>query len=97
MNLRCKPGDLAMIVYSLARNEGKIVEVLEFIGTYTYRIGITCHDTWACRVPQAITSVEGIVTPAGGTVAISDSALRPIRDPGPDAVDETLRDLEIQA
>ncbi len=37
---------------------------------------------------------EGFMSaPPGDSIAFSDADLRPIRDPGPDAVDETLQRL----
>ena len=87
--MNCKRGDLAMVVRSLAGNEGKIVCCLEFVGTGRsdsgFRIGNPCHggpatDLWrtdaTCRTQLGST-----------TNLIPDSCLRPLRDnPGTDEV-----------
>lgn len=69
MKLNCKPGDLAIVVKSMAGNEGKIVRVLKFRGIDVWHHG---NDLWETD------------TTAPGTIAKSnlfrDEWLRPLRD-----------------
>jgi hypothetical protein len=86
VTLRCKPGDLAVIVDNDHGQVGHYVHVRE---QYT---GVLLRDPgvwWVCAAHGAIRTVYGF-KPAGSLVVIHDSALRPIRDPGEDAQDETL-------
>lgn len=80
MTLRCKPGDLAIVVRSEAGHEGKIVRVLRFIGVH--------HAYWA----EDLWETDTLARSALGRLDayFSDSQLLPIRDPGEDAQDETL-------
>ena len=55
MNLRCKPGDLCLIIKSRAGNEGKCVTVLEFVGTDKNNIG---DDLW--RIDKILLTNRGI-------------------------------------
>lgn len=77
MKLNCKAGDLAVIVRSMAGNEGRIVRCVEFVG---------CGDDWHddCWL---------VDPPVMGTLRlqreVSDSKLRPLRDN--DGEDEVLR------
>lgn len=41
--MNCKPGDLAIIIKSLAKNEGKIVEVLHAAGQDPVFKGSICN------------------------------------------------------
>jgi hypothetical protein len=79
--MNCKPGDLAVIVSSNdQRNIGKMVTILRH---YDRRAG----SWWI-----ASTSVlHGVFSdwPPGAEVGQYDKNLRPIRDPGDDAVDES--------
>jgi hypothetical protein len=82
--VNCKPGDLAIIVHSAARNEGKIVRCLRAIRDLplvTPRGVIERHPGW-----EIDTTVVGF----GGAPHrnIWDHQLRPIRDE--DGEDETL-------
>lgn len=80
--MNCKQGDLAVMVRSdYEENVGALFEVLE----YSPWRG---HD-WKCtNITRAMTA-EGWQKPGAVNWAI-DADLRPIRDPGDDAVDETL-------
>lgn len=80
MTLRCKPGDLAVVVASEAGHEGKIVRVLRFKG---WDPGYWADDLWETDT-LAVSRLGKLDT------YFSDSQLRPIRDPGEDAQDETL-------
>ena len=81
--MRCKPGDLAVIVRSRdSRNVGKLVHVLR---PYERRDA----SWWVCS--QSV--LHGVFSdwPPGAEVVMFDSHLRPLRDPGEDAQDETLQ------
>lgn len=78
--MRCKPGDLAVVVRSYAGNEGKIVRCVRYAGLVNWR-----HSgrlpTW--EIDQDLPGFGGHMSPF-----IADSQLRPIRDN--DGEDETL-------
>ena len=85
MTLNCKPGDLAIIIqgFTTTRNIGKLVTVLG-----------PAHQAgcWIVRCDHPLKTVlggaDGIRSES--TVGpIEDYRLRPIRDPGDDAVDES--------
>lgn len=78
--MNCKPGDLAVIVRSVAGNEGRIVRCIRFVGKVRGWVG---DDRW--ETDQVLIGERG-----GKTNAVQDSCLRPLRDPGNDAKDETL-------
>jgi len=77
--MRCKPGDLAVV--TRGENVGIFVDVIEPHDCLT--------GAWYVRVHS---DAVGSVCPVkkGELVGCYDSKLRPIRDPGNDAVDETL-------
>ena len=82
--MNCKPGDLAVIVRSERAPEhiGKIVTCVRphiFLGVECWEITPTLKNS------------------TGGTAywAVPDRQLRPIRDPGDDAQDETLEWLPV--
>lgn len=84
---RCKLGDLAVIVRSAAGNEGKIVRCVRFLPQkkWVTRDGFEYEaDSW--EVDQALATALG-----HRVNATEDSKLRPIRDPGDDAVDAMVR------
>ena len=83
--MNCKPGDLALIVYSRAGNEGKIVRCLRFIGHVP---GWAGYDCW--EIDQSIKGTFGDLTNT-----VQDAHLRPLRDPGDDAQDESLSWLPV--
>ena len=87
--MRCKPGDLAVVVKSTAGNEGKIVRCIRLMTSQE------CDAFGYRRGP--IWKVEGVLkthryngTEWALTDCCPDEILSPIRDPGDDAVDETL-------
>jgi len=97
--MNCKPGDLAMVVHARRHsNLGKIVKVIRFLGAVNFIHYGVRQDCWL---------VEGSVKPAGGfeidhwsrslggDASVPDAWLRPIRDPGEDAQDETLQWLPV--
>lgn len=83
--LRCRPGDLAVVVKSWAGNEGRIVRCLELVGC---RIWITPDRgesvVAAWRTDTLLRDVDGDFDNE-----IADDQLRPIRDS--DGQDEMLR------
>jgi len=82
MGLNCKPDDLAVIVRTHASKGdllGRIVRVKELREEITAGMG----PTWTYE-PQLV------ATDGRKIFRVNDCALRPIRDPGDDAVDETL-------
>lgn len=88
--MNCKPGDLAVVLRGgcglAAANKDRIVEVLR-----PYPFIIDGEHSW-------IVSGGGLVDPEGlpcRLLGIKDSDLRPIRDPGEDAQDESLSWLPV--
>lgn len=76
--MNCRPGDLAVIVRADGMTGDKLIGRIVRV--------TTLRDTgkhWNYEGP-AISTVWGPV------IGLADDALRPIRDPGDDAVDETL-------
>ena len=88
--MNCKPGDIARIVAPFApMGVGHVVEVVrrakefEWLGACSFRhAGPTFGWVCAGRVPME----DGEVL---HELVIADECLRPIRDPGDDAVDES--------
>jgi hypothetical protein len=84
MKLNCKVGDLAWVVRSVCGNEGKIVRCLRFLPAHRWE-----------RVDGSIRVGNGWETDPvlfgwdGRETVANDAALRPIRDPGDDARDES--------
>ncbi|MGC4396010.1 hypothetical protein [Hydrogenophaga sp. T2] len=82
--MNCKPGDLAVIVRASDRFEhawvGRVIRVTHLSG-----VGLTGLPCWAYEGPRLHHRLFGDAT------AIADEVLRPLRDPGDDAVDEVLR------
>jgi hypothetical protein len=79
--MNCKPGDLAIVVFSVAGNEGKIVRCLRMVGQGRH---VTGDSGPAWEVAPELKSVTG-----SHRNLTLDAYLRPIRDPGDDAVDES--------
>lgn len=82
--MNCKPGDLAVIVnggYFDRHLIGKIVRVLAI----------------SQKEPNICWSYDGprLSTVWGAVIGLADEMLRPIRDPGDDATDETLTWLPV--
>ena len=100
--MNCKEGDKAIIVRSAYGNLDKLVLVVRPspgnglpVGAAYKLNGVTWHNSntnfkWVVKSLSA----SGLTDCAGGnhrSMAVSDSKLRPIRDPGDDAVDEMVR------
>lgn len=89
--MRCRVGDMALIVESCAGNEGKIVQCLEMVGQQ----GCMGPDgqveegaVW--RIDQMLPSWSGILDDY-----ILDSQLRPLRKPGTGEVDQMVKLLGV--
>jgi hypothetical protein len=81
--MNCKPGDLAVIV------NPRHPELMDLVGRILRVKRVIDHDCFG----DPCWSYEGrrIKHPIAGTLrGASDAWLRPIRDPGDDATDETL-------
>lgn len=77
--LNCKQGDLAVIVRSMAGNEGKVVHCLRL-----------AHEPWhAFDGPRWVVDRELPHSTLGTCRTVADCALRPLRDS--DGEDEILR------
>ncbi len=87
--MNCQKGDLAMIVESAAGNEGVILTCLHLWGGTLMK----CPDGTTENVPIWVTNRELRAWSGQVSNRIADYQLRPIRDPGPDAVDETIQRL----
>lgn len=85
--MNCKQGDLAIIVRSYSGNEGKIVRCIKIRETNCSSLlpdgSFSSPDVW-WEIDQTLPSWNGL---PGDDIA--DSQLRPIRDPGDDAQDES--------
>lgn len=84
--MNCKPGDLAIVVSVKHGYEnwaiGQVTRCVRFLGFSEGREGVIPDDCW---------EIEPLCGPLGHVYSrISDSALRPIRDPGDDAIDEMV-------
>lgn len=87
MNLNCKPGDLARVISTPETRmhgvEDWIVKVTVASSDFNAGRPAWCYEG-ATRCPPK-GPFKGI-----GIEAFADDLLRPMRDPGDDAVDETL-------
>lgn len=103
--MNCKPGDLAVIVGFSPEHPhltGRIVEVIEAAPSgcrFKLPDGKTNQasrpGTWVIRF-QNIVDLTGLRgRPNGLYAACHDSNLRPLRDPGENAQDETLSWLPV--
>lgn len=100
--MNCKQGDLAVIVSTTPadnwgfRDIGKIV-IVEAPGDDWSDEGDP-RPHWYCRIASGglfhVANADGSNPGFSATGDIPDADLRPIRDPGDDAVDETLRETE---
>ena len=96
--MNCKPGDLAVTVgLRNPANNGRIVTCIRLVSEDEDIEGFN----WSSTIP----GTSWLVQSAGGFLwwgcemvmkrAIADHCLRPIRDPGDDAQDETLSWLKV--
>ena len=93
--LNCRPGDLAVIVRSEAGNEGKVVHCLRLDAARSS--GPTVTKSGKLLPPSPIWAIDRAINHVRGTIApyCHDSYLRPLRDPGEDAQDESLSWLPV--
>jgi hypothetical protein len=75
--MNCKPGDLAVVVRSMAGNEGKIVRCVELVGDHKFNepngVVVTFSNTW--RIDPPLIGWRGLQSKHA-----PDEVLRPIRD-----------------
>lgn len=82
--MNCKPGDLAVIVRSLV--ESNVGGMVRIIG-----IDETCEPgEWRVEALSRLWDQHGKFCLPGHIGYADDHRLRPLNDPGDDAVDETL-------
>ena len=105
MKLNCKPGDLAVVIRhrggaAVGDCRGLLLHVLHLAPTTTFKLpngelsapGNGTHWVVETVRPITVRTNQGrVYTTKYGISA--DANLRPIRDPGDDAVDETLTRL----
>ncbi len=89
--MNCKPGDLAVTLHSSPDQKGRFVTVVK---AYSGSFGRSSARWWVCTTPSPFRTEER-VEKSGALVLIHDDYLRPIRDPGDDAQDETLQWLPV--
>lgn len=97
--MNCKPGDLAVVVRSVVpANIGRFVSVVRAVGWLQAEASVRIDGrTFRASEPGFYWWLEadrpllesGLLRPKTSGLA-ADDQLRPIRDPGDDAVDETL-------
>ena len=89
--MNCKPNDIARIVNNVTGNNDKLVRVVAIV------TAPDCPVTWWLCVAMQQIYIDGVpdLQPAGTEVYCADVNLRPVRDPGDDAVDETLAWLSV--
>lgn len=98
--LRCRPGELAWVVIADADTWIPVGHVVKCIAyergevLFQRRDGriLVARGYWRIEYRGSMVNPE-----TGNDWGISDDWLHPIRDPGPDAVDETLRRLPAPA
>ena len=85
--MNCRQGDIAMIIYSLADNEGKVVICLEFVGRRIPHRSSGAEDFWRVDTPIRCLTEKGKPS-LEFSPYVSDSCLRPMRPTG--EIDEML-------
>jgi hypothetical protein len=96
--MNCKPGDMAVVVRipspEAERNLGMLVRVVRAAPSLStldsYR------DWWMCEALSPFIGWRSGVrldVPAGTECAVPDAVLKPLQDPGDDAVDEMVLKL----
>lgn len=91
--MNCKPGDLAIMVRSIAGNEGKIFRCLRIATKFELDFYNFEDDdvTWVIDAQLPTRLISGVLDGAIRLAPLAkDACLRPIGDPGEDATDETL-------
>lgn len=91
MNLRCRPGDLCVIVDDeFPENLGKFLTVVKSAEAIEGKPAWQCFSPSILRAWNAFGTASELTEP-NELVDWTDDALRPLRDPGDDATDEILR------
>jgi hypothetical protein len=98
--MNCKPGDLAVIIDSAhPSNIGVLVVVMEAgEPKHTYIKSFARYNgapRWWCESHRPLQTFRGCQASSATRFIAPDAALRPIRDPGEDAQDETLNWLPV--
>jgi len=89
--MNCKQGDLAIVVRSVAGNEGKIVRCVRLMGPTRLALpDWKMVDPICWEIDRHVFDCFGIQQKY-----FPDECLRPLRDPGDDAQDETLTWLDV--
>lgn len=95
--MNCKQGDLAVFVRSMAGNDGLIVRCLRLADEHdksNWGHERSIEQLWLVdKMVKKVGSETGRPFPAAPLA--EDAFLRPIRDPGDDATDETLTWLPV--
>lgn len=86
--MNCKPGDLAFIAAPGRKSDGTIVRCIEFVGVLAFFGPFGGYDAPAWRLDREYITFDG-----HRNNICPDKFLRPIRDPGDDAVDEMVQKL----
>lgn len=90
--MNCKLGDLAYIVSPGSLADGMIVRCEKYLGNIWIMTSHGPEKTDVWEFDRSVPSFAGSPTRIG-----QDDCLRPIRDPGEDAEDETLTWLSVPA
>lgn len=94
--LNCRPGNLAFIIKGRPEAIGRVVQVIERAPECEFRMpcgGMTESkpNCWLVKFDSPLSTYTLMGLPTKVTYgAARDEHLHPIRDPGDDAVDETL-------
>lgn len=93
--MNCRPGDLAVLIEDLWLESPISNERVTFCksGAIVRCVFLEPDNCWRLEEPRAFQiKFQGPIAihVVGLLTAIRDDALRPIRDPGEDAIDETL-------
>jgi len=87
--MNCRPGDLAIIVRGI--NAGVLVSVIRPTPPWCRTVAEPTEPTWEVELlSSAIDLNSGRCECPGQIGDVCDSILRPIRDPGDDARDESF-------
>lgn len=85
--MNCRPDQLAIIIAPFpggVNSVGRIVRTVRFLGNAQIQgLGVIVFDAWQVEH-------RGQIERQGTAIGVPDACLKPINDPGDDAVDETL-------
>ena len=88
--MNCKPGERAIIVRVMPRNPDALGMIVDVLAVGMYEFGDGVQRGYRIRTPRPL---RGYMVGRATVGLVRYETLRPIRDPGDDAVDETLRSL----